>query len=210
MALAVVALVCLAPTAAYATGPGPDVAPIDVDGRVTDQVDALDSAASEVTAHLDRLSQDTDINLYVVYVDDFSGMSGPEWADASRTASRLGPQDVLLAVAVTGGDVGLSVAGDSGLTDDQTTHIRDDLVEPRLAVGDWTGAAVAAADGLRAVATESPAVGASGAPPAAPTSVRSHGLDARAWVGAALVLVVVGLVARALVRTRRAARPGPG
>ena len=176
MALAVVALVCLAPTAAYATGPGPDVAPIDVDGRVTDQVDALDSAASEVTAHLDRLSQDTDINLYVVYVDDFSGMSGPEWADASRTASRLGPQDVLLAVAVTGGDVGLSVAGD------------------------W----------LRAVATESPAVGASGAPPAAPTSVRSHGLDARAWVGAALVLVVVGLVARALVRTRRAARPGPG
>ncbi|HEX7804835.1 MAG TPA: TPM domain-containing protein, partial [Cellulomonas sp.] len=131
----------------------PAVAPFHVNERITDQVGALGSATADVTTHLDALTKDTVYDLYVVLVDNFSGASGSAWADDTAIASGLGTEDVLLAVAVTERSYGLSVADKSQLTDAQIRHLRTDLIEPRLSASDWSGAVIAAADGLRAAAS---------------------------------------------------------
>jgi len=136
-------------SAAPAVALVPAVAPFHVNDRITDQVGALGSSTAEVTTHLDALRNDTAYDLYVVFVDDFSGASGSSWADDTAIASGLGAEDVLLAVAVTERSYGLSVDAKSQLSDAQLRKLRTDLIEPRLSAGDWPGAVIAAADGLR-------------------------------------------------------------
>lgn len=173
----------------------PAVAPFHVDERITDQVGALGSANADVTTHLDALTKDTVYDLYVVFVDDFSGASGSAWADDTAIASGLGTEDVLLAVAVTERSYGLSVADKAQLTDAQLQHLRADLIEPRLSEEDWSGAVIAAADGLRAAATGAGTGG---------TSASSGSSTSGLVVLLVVFLVVVfgGLVIWALTRKR--------
>ena len=60
-------------------------------------------------AALDRLSSETEMRLYVVYVKSFSGRAGQDWADRSAQASQLGRRDALLAVAVDDRAYGISL-----------------------------------------------------------------------------------------------------
>src|SRR4051812_9247351 len=75
-------------------------APLRVNGDITDPAGALGSDPSTVQAALDRLSTESGMRLYVVYVRSFSGRDGQDWADRSAQASQLGRRDALLAVAV--------------------------------------------------------------------------------------------------------------
>jgi len=190
----------------------PAVAPFHVNERITDQVGALGPATADVTTHLDALTKDTVYDLYVVFVDNFSGASGSAWADDTAIASGLGTEDVLLAVAVTERSYGLSVADKAQLTDAQLRHLRTDLIEPRLSAEDWSGAVIAAADGLRAAASGADTGGTStSGGTSAPSSSSTSGL----LVLLVVVLVVVfgGLVIWALTRRRSGAAgamAGPG
>ncbi|WP_241987430.1 TPM domain-containing protein [Cryobacterium glucosi] len=70
--------------------------------HVVDRVGALGSRTAEVTAALDRLYAETRTDLFVAYVDSFTGVADrQQWADQTADENGLGTNDVLLAVATS-------------------------------------------------------------------------------------------------------------
>ena len=124
-------------------------APLRVTGQITDPAGALGAQTPEVQAALDRLTAETNLRLYVVYVQNFSGRDGQDWADRSAQASQLGRRDALLAVAVDDRAYGISLDETFPLSDEVITDIETRDVRPRLTANDWGGAAIALADGMR-------------------------------------------------------------
>ncbi|ORW20009.1 TPM domain-containing protein [Mycobacterium palustre] len=141
----VIAALLLAPAAAAQP-------PLRLSDQVTDNANALSgSGRSAVTSAVDKLYSDRHIRLWVVYVDDFGGRGALDWAKATRGASDLGDYDALLAVATTGRAYAFLVpSAIKSVTARQVEALRRDEIEPALHDGDWSGAAVAAADGLDA------------------------------------------------------------
>src|SRR5919107_4575142 len=133
-------------------------APLRVNAPITDKVAALGTNPSVVQAALDRLSADTQMNLYVVYVSSFSGRGGDEWAAQAAQMSQLGRNDALLAVAVDDRAYGVSFDERFPRSEAVTAAIEDRDVQPRLAARDYAGAAVAMADGLRTGQAANPAL----------------------------------------------------
>ncbi|AGP63343.1 hypothetical protein OEM_18080 [Mycobacterium intracellulare subsp. yongonense 05-1390] len=119
---------------------------------VTDNAGALsDSGRSTVTAAVNKLYTDRHIRLWVVYVDDFSGQSPTGWAQGTVRASDLGGYDALLAVATTSRAYAFLVPSTiKSVNAGQVDSLRRNKIEPALHNGDWSGAAVAAANGLDA------------------------------------------------------------
>jgi len=124
-------------------------APLRVTGDITDPAGALQNDTAAVQTALQRLTAETNLRLYVVYVKNFSGRDGQDWADRSAQASQLGRRDALLAVAIDDRAYGISLDDAFPLSDDVVADIETQDVRPRLAAGDWGGAAIALADGLR-------------------------------------------------------------
>jgi len=75
-------------------------------------------------------------------------MGGQQWADESAEVSRLGTTDILLAVATDERSFGYRVFDDGPLTDEDLEQVTRDHLLPALRKNDWSGAAVATADGL--------------------------------------------------------------
>ncbi|QES43612.1 TPM domain-containing protein [Streptomyces venezuelae] len=125
-------------------------------GRVTDKVDALGDRADVTERALDRLYDDQRVQLFVVYVRDFSGRSPQSWADATADRNGLGLEDVLLAVATHDRQFAYSVDEGSRLTDAQLQDVATTAIRPALRENDWAGAAIGAADGYRAVLADRP------------------------------------------------------
>ncbi|WP_435974222.1 TPM domain-containing protein [Streptomyces sp. Qhu_M48] len=121
------------------------------DGQITDRVNALGDRRASVAQALDRLYDDRRIQLFVVYVRDFSGRSGQSWADATAERNGLGPDDLLLAVATHDRLYGYSADPDSRFTRAQLDDVARTAIEPALRQNDWAGAAIGAADGYAAV-----------------------------------------------------------
>ncbi|WP_448616333.1 TPM domain-containing protein [Modestobacter sp. URMC 112] len=126
-------------------GPALAVPPFAPTEPVTDQVDALDD--DQVQAAIDALRDEDGTQLYVVYVDSFDGLQAGEWADQSFAERGMGAGDVLFAVATEDRLAGYSEGVDR-LTGEQIDDVLVSEVEPYLADQDWTGAAVAMAEGL--------------------------------------------------------------
>lgn len=122
--------------------------PYDLPGELVDEAGVLTDPAAVRRAQ-DRLQEETGLQLFVVYVDSFDGRSGPDWATSTARESGMGPQDLLLAVAVQDRRYGTAVHPGSGISERQRTDVESRLVESRLRVDDWQGAAIAAADGYR-------------------------------------------------------------
>lgn len=126
------------------------------DGQITDRVDALGDRRASVVRALDRLYDTRRIQLFVVYVRDFSGRTGQAWADATAERNGLGVDDVLLAVATHDRRYGYSADPDAPLTQGQLDEVARTAVEPALRQNDWAGAAIGAADGYSAVLAGQP------------------------------------------------------
>ncbi|MFD0416141.1 TPM domain-containing protein [Streptomyces sp. NPDC127108] len=140
------------PAAPHARGaPADDPVRLDRDGQITDRTDALGDRRAAVTTALDRLYEEQRIQLFVVYVRDFSGRSARGWADTTADRNGLGADDVLLAVATHDRQYATSVDAAARLTDDQLRDVAATAVEPALRRHDWAGAAVGAANGYAAV-----------------------------------------------------------
>ncbi|MFF6831445.1 TPM domain-containing protein [Streptomyces sp. NPDC012438] len=134
------------------------------DGQITDRVGALRDRRASVERALDRLYEQERVQLFVVYVRDFSGRPGQAWADATAERNGLGADDLLLAVATHDRLYGYSADPGSGLTQARLDEVARTAIEPALRQNDWAGAAVGAADGYGAVLAGRPVT----APPVTP------------------------------------------
>ncbi|MGW2016462.1 TPM domain-containing protein [Streptomyces sp. NPDC001927] len=180
------------------------------DGQITDTVGALGDRRGAVVQALDQLYDDRRVQLFVVYVRDFSGRSGQSWADATAQRNGLGVDDVLLAVATHDRQYGYSADPGSRFTQTQLDDVARTAIEPALRQNDWAGAAIGAANGYDAVLAGQPVP----TPTITPGPADPGGAAADGTSGTDLVLPVVlvggaGIVA-AYAWTRRRRRTGPG
>lgn len=133
-----------------------DPVPLSREGQITDEVDAVGDREAQVETALDALYEDRRIQLFVVYVRDFSGRSAQTWADETANRNGLGQDDVLLAVATHDRQYAYSVDAGSRLTDEQLRDVASTAIEPALKENDWAGAAIGAANGYSAVLAGQP------------------------------------------------------
>ncbi|MEU4796131.1 TPM domain-containing protein [Streptomyces sp. NPDC023327] len=147
--LAWCALPCPSPAAAE------DPVTLSRTGRTTDRVGALGDRAEAAERALDRLYDDRAVQLFVVYVRDFSGRSAQGW-ETTAERNGLGPDDVLLAVATHDRQFAYSVDDDSRLSDARLRKVATTAIRPALRENDWAGAAIGAANGYRALLAGDP------------------------------------------------------
>src|ERR1700739_1619494 len=124
--------------------------PFRLPGQVTDNAGVLsDSGRAAVASAIDKLYADRHIRLWVVYVDNFSEQSAENWAKRTYSTSELQAYDALLAVSTTGRAYAFLVpSAVHSVSESQVDNLRRNKIEPALHNGDWSGAAVAAANGL--------------------------------------------------------------
>lgn len=132
-----------------ATGTAAAAPPTRLTDQITDEVGALDGDTQRVQDAIDQLRANEDIQLFVVFESTFDGLSGQQWARQTASASGLGGNDLLLAVAVDSSHYGYVRGPAVGASDADVTGVISSDVEPQLADGDWAGAVVALADGLQ-------------------------------------------------------------
>ena len=176
-------LVLALPTAAAAE------APVDLDGAyILDTVGAIDGDEARVLAALEELYESARIQLFVVYVDNFTGSTN--WANDTAVLNGLGGNDVLLAVAVEERNYEISIDPDFPLSDAQVAAVETNDIEPRLREDDWVGAAIAAAQGFQAAATggEAPANPDDPATPITPISDSGGGIPILPILGGVAVV----------------------
>ncbi len=124
--------------------------PLRLPSYITDNAGVLNDAdRSAIKSASSRLYSERRIQLWVVFVDDFSGQPARSWAENTSGLSDLGDFGAVLAVATVDHSYAFLVPRrvktiDAGQVDD----LRRNQIEPALRRGDWSGAAVAAADGL--------------------------------------------------------------
>ncbi|WP_110588347.1 TPM domain-containing protein [Microbacterium suaedae] len=118
---------------------------------VHDEVDAL-SASEEATANerLAGLKAESDVEMWVVYVDEFTSPSdSAEWANATAEMNGLGTDQYLLAIATESRQLFLSTPVSGGIDDSGAITVEEHAADA-LRDDDWAGAVDAAADELAA------------------------------------------------------------
>ncbi len=182
-------------------GPASAQPPSKLTDHITDSTGVLtNSDRAAVSSALDRLYRDRHIQLWVVYVDNFSRFKPDNWADRTRSASGMGDHDALLAVATNTKLYAFSVPPQTqGLTPGELNSLRTNQIEPVLGAKDWGGAAVAAADGLDKSTSPSKPAGS------------SKSLWLPIAIGVIVLVVVIALLFLLLrARRRRHATPSGG
>jgi uncharacterized membrane protein YgcG len=199
---AAVAAVAIAAGIALAT-PATAIAtpPVDLSGAyIVDQVGAIGSHEAEITSAINTLYADTRLQLFVVYVDSFTGVSDPQtWAAATAKKNGLGANNILLAVAVTDRTYNIFYDGSVPLTKQQTDAVESNDIVPKLRNNDWAGAAVAAANGFDAAVTGS----SNGTGSGGSSSTGAAPLVALATILVIIVVLFLALGIFLLLRSRR-------
>ncbi|WP_305852983.1 TPM domain-containing protein [Georgenia sp. TF02-10] len=150
-ALAVAALVLLPAGLAVPAAAEP---PESLSEQVTDSAGVLDTGdEAEIQQAFDELEADTGQELVVTFVDTFDGMTPEEWTVETATMSNMGPDNILLAVAVEDRDYYGARHSSSAIAESDFEQVLDQDVEPELGADNWAGAAVALADGVSEIAT---------------------------------------------------------
>ena len=164
--------------------------PSKLTDHITDGSGALtDPGRAAVSSAIDRLYHDRHIQLWVVYVDNFSRFKPENWAAQTRSASGMGDHDALLAVATNTKLYTFVPPKVQYLTTDELNSLQFRQIEPAVAAKDWSRAAVAAADGLNKSAS----------------SPKRNWLPIAIGVMAIVVVLVVVLLLFRARRSRRAA-----
>jgi uncharacterized membrane protein YgcG len=179
--------------------------PVDLSrkGQVTDRVGALRDREPEVGRALDRLAEEHALQLFVVYVDGFSGRSPQQWASQTALRNGLGADDALLAVATGDRQYAYYVDAASPLTRQDLAEVDATAVAPALRQNDWAGAAIGAAQGYGAVLSGEPVPPVDVRPGQAdPGQGEQAGSGGGGWLLLLLVLLPVALIGYAVVRRR--------
>ncbi len=111
------------------------------------------SASQEADAQqrLQRLSDETSVDMWVVFVDSFTNpSSAADWANATADLNNLGPNQYLLAIATEDRAFYISGYSEGPVSFDELAAIEQERVGPALqgADPDWVAGVTAAADGL--------------------------------------------------------------
>jgi chromosome segregation ATPase len=124
--------------------------PFRLSSYITDNTGVLTGPGrGAIQSATGKLYSDRRIQLWVVFVDNFSGQPAVSWAENTRAASDLGDFDAVLAVATVDHSYAFLVPNRvQTITSGQVDDLRRNQIEPALRRGDWSGAAVAAANGL--------------------------------------------------------------
>jgi uncharacterized membrane protein YgcG len=146
----VLALLWLAPPPAHADDP------LRLDEQLTDRSGVLGDRRPEAEAALRQLFDQSQLQLFVVFVHSFDGAGAQEWADRTARRSDLGDRDALLAVATRDRAYAYSFDDDFPLTDAQLADVAATAIEPPLAQNDWAGAVIGAANGYQAALNGQP------------------------------------------------------
>lgn len=173
-------------------------------GTLTDQVGAVTGDEARVQAALDAVESDTDYQLYVVYVDEFTPLDRLDWSDQTASLTGLGDRDLLLSVAVDQRSYVLGPETVRGLSSSALDQIDLDI-ESRLSADDWAGAAVAAAEGVREAAANG-----GGTASGSGSSGASGGAFSFLLVAGLAVIAVITLVAWSTSRRRARQSVGAG
>ncbi|KAA9130059.1 TPM domain-containing protein [Microbacterium caowuchunii] len=177
--------------------PASATAPVDLgSGYVVDDAGVLSGAErSGAEARLETLAADTGLDLWVVYVDEFTDPSTAEdWANTTAERNGLGPTQYLLAIAVEARQFYLSGDSAGPLSEDQLATIEQQGVLPALRADDWSGAVEGAAAGIASAAG-----GGSGQPGGSSDSGGSVGIA----ITVIAVVAIVGVVIFFIIRSRR-------
>ncbi|MET0861068.1 MAG: TPM domain-containing protein, partial [Microbacterium sp.] len=125
--------------------------PVDLgSGYVVDDAGVLSSGdISAAEQRLTDLYESTGVDLFVVYVDEFTNPSSSEqWANTVAEDNGLGVSQYVLAVATESRQYYISADSAGPLTEQQVADIEATLVPP-LRDGDYAGAVTTAADGFQ-------------------------------------------------------------
>ncbi|HEV7957345.1 MAG TPA: TPM domain-containing protein [Marisediminicola sp.] len=181
--------------------------PVDfASSHISDETGLLGNRVEEVAAALDKLFAETGTDLFVAYVDSFTGVSNrEEWADQTADINGMGTDDVLLAVATGDHDYQLSVAPGYTLSDAQLREVETVAVEPALRQNDWAGAAIGAAEGLSASIRGEPVT----SPDIVPGSASPGSSGGGSLLGFILLAALVLVIVLFLVLRRRRKAPAP-
>lgn len=139
-----------------ATGGPPAPALVQLSPYITDRSGVLTPIGhATVQRAIDELYADRNVHLWVVYVDNFSGLRSTRWAEDTMRANGIANTDALLAIATDERHYSFRVpdAVTNGTAIDVET-IRRDRIEPAVRRGEWARAAVVAANGLEATPDE--------------------------------------------------------
>ncbi|MFE0752096.1 TPM domain-containing protein [Gordonia sp. NPDC058843] len=124
--------------------------PTRLPNYVVDSANAITPAQrTDLEAAIDALYTDHAVQMWIVYVRDFDGLTSEQWADQTAVASELGDHDALLAVATEDRAYRLFAPDSVGGLDQSTLEqVANDDVVPQLRDGNWAGAGLAAVNGL--------------------------------------------------------------
>ncbi|OUE23204.1 hypothetical protein BFL36_08020 [Clavibacter michiganensis] len=156
---------------------------------ILDPVDAVTPAQEQqIQQAIDQLQQQTGVTLHVAYVDTFTGAADAKaWGRETKQANGFGSSDALLAVAVEGREYAFPAGQVSG---DQQSF-ETSVIVPQLRADDWSGAAVAAAQGMESVARTGSVADTGTSPSARSDSGIDFGLVLLYVLGAILLATVV-------------------
>jgi TPM domain len=134
--------------------------PFRVPDYVTDRAGALSEGQRvQVENAVNQLYNDSRVRLWVVYVDSF-GQGAVGWARTTMQISNFGDRDALLAIATQERAYAFQVPS-AVMSQADAGVLQRDTIEPALRGDDWTGAAIAAANGLNTPSTSTgPSTGA--------------------------------------------------
>ncbi|KSU54136.1 TPM domain-containing protein [Microbacterium enclense] len=177
---------------------------------VLDSVDALtDAEEAAVQSRLVALREQTGLDMWAVYVSEFTDPPGAaDWANETANKNELGADQYVLAVAISGNTFAYYLSGDVDdgiLSAAQLGDIEQTRIEPALEAGDDAGAAISAADGIRAAYAQ--AGGGKPAPPPTPAAPAGPAIGPAILVGV-LLLAIAGVLIWFWLRRRRPAAQG--
>jgi uncharacterized membrane protein YgcG len=122
-----------------------------LEGPVTDHAGALDGGEADVASAIERTLEEDGVQAWVLFVESTDGEPAPDYASETARVSSLGADDALVLVAIDDRTDAIWIAdGLDAITDAEIDSIIADELEPRLRDGDFSGAAIAAVDGLGA------------------------------------------------------------
>ncbi len=165
---------------------------------VTDQTGTLSSSRTQIDAALESLFGRTGVQLYVLFVHTTDGTDIAEYALEVGSQSNLSGRDALLVVATDDHTDNISVGTDLSPRVSQTSldQVRSDVLESRLAGGDFGGAVVATAKALGDVFPQVAPTGAPVTQPPVTTPVPTTppGPSQGSGAGSFLILLLAGLL----------------
>ena len=118
--------------------------PLHLPAQVVDPAGAItDTQRTEVEKTVARLANDHEIAYWVVYVNDFGGLTPEQWTEQTVATSDFGTRDVILAIATKEGKAHLEAPFEiDGLSDAEIASITADTLDPAVAEGDFAAAAL--------------------------------------------------------------------